>query len=157
MMVTRSLRAVALAGATALAVAACGSSTHAGSPPTTGSANRGTGGTASPSGTPLKVLAVTNLIDPKGEENGLKLAEAYINATGGIKGRPLQIIACNDNNNPNNAATCVRNGISQGAVAEIDRVSSNGATMDPLEQAGGLATLGGGIFSQADFAAANLY
>ena len=142
--------AVLAVGAT-VALAACSSS------PATSGPGHTAPGSAGASGAPVTVLAVTTPLTAGDAQNGLKMAQAYINATGGIKGRPLSIIICSDNGDPNTAATCVRNGISQGAVAEINRTSPYGASMDPLEQAAGLAVLGGGLFSQADFTAPTLF
>lgn len=156
MRVKGSSRAVAVVvTAGVMVLAACSSSSKASSSASGSPAASPT--TASTSGPPIKVLAVTQPLTATDATNGLKMAEAYINANGGVKGRPLSIILCSDNNDPNTAATCVRDGISQGAVAEIDRMSAYGATMDPLEQAAGMVTLGGGMFSQADFAASNMF
>jgi branched-chain amino acid transport system substrate-binding protein len=155
--VNLSRGAVVLAVAGTVALAAC-SSKSTSSATTSGSGQTATtAGSSGASGAPVKVLAVTTPRTAGDAQNGLKMAQAYINATGGIKGRPLSIIICSDNLDPNTAAACVRNGISQGAVAEIDRTSPHGASMDPLEQAAGMAVLGGGPFSQADFAAPNLF
>ena len=157
MRVNLSRGAVVLAVAGTVALAAC-SSKSTSSATTSGSGQTATtAGSSGASGAPVKVLAVTTPRTAGNEQNGLEMAQAYINATGGIKGRPLSIIICSDNGDPNTAAACVRNGISQGAVAEIDRNSYYGASMDPLEQAAGLAVLGGGLFSQADFTAPNLF
>jgi branched-chain amino acid transport system substrate-binding protein len=124
---------------------------------TSGPGQTAPAGSPGVSGAPVKVLAVTTPRTERNAQNGLKMAQAYINATGGINGRPLSIIICSDNERPNTAAACVRSGISQGAVAEIDRTSYYGASLDPVEQAAGMAVLGGGPFSQADFAAPNLF
>lgn len=148
--------AVVLAVAATVALAAC--SSNASSPTASGPGQTApAAGSSGASGAPVKVLAVTGPLTAGDAQNGLKMAQAYINATGGIKGRPLSIIICSDNGDPNTAAACVRNGISQGAVAEIDRTSYYGASMNPVEQAAGMAALGGGPFSQADFAAPNLF
>ena len=156
MRVNLSRGALVLAVAGTVALAAC-SSKSTSSATAGGSGQTATAGSSGASGAPVKVLAVTTPRTAGDAQNGLKMAQAYINATGGIKGRPLSIIICSDNLDPNTAASCVRNGISQGAVAEIDRTSPHGASMNPVEQAAGMAVLGGGPFSQADFAAPNLF
>ena len=152
---SRGVVVVAVLGSVALA--ACSSSKKTGSSSTTGSNSSATTASSGLTGAPIKVVAVTTPITASDTDNGLKMAEAYINGTGGIKGRPLSIIICSDNQDPNTAATCIRNGISQGAVAELDRSSSYGASMNPIEQAAGMADVGGGIYSQADFAAKNMF
>jgi branched-chain amino acid transport system substrate-binding protein len=157
MRLNRSRGVVAVAVLGGLALAACSSSSKSSSSSTTAQGSSATSASAGPTGAPLKVVAVTTPITASDVTNGLKMAEAYINGTGGIKGRPLQIIMCSDNQDPNAAATCIRNGISAGAVAELDRTSSYGASMNPIEQADGMADVGGGIYSQADFAAKNMF
>jgi branched-chain amino acid transport system substrate-binding protein len=152
-----SRRVLALAVIGGVVLAGCSSSKKASTPTTAAPGKSVTTQASNLSGAPIKVVAVTTPITAGDVTNGLKMAQAWINGTGGIKGRPLSIIMCSDNQDPNTAATCVRNGISAGAVAEFDRVSSYGATMNPIEQQAGMAEIGGGIYSQADFAAKNLF
>lgn len=42
--------------------------------------------------------------------------EQAVNAKGGIKGRPIQVIACNDEGNPEKAVTCARDLLAKGSV-----------------------------------------
>jgi branched-chain amino acid transport system substrate-binding protein len=177
--VSRSFGVRALLGLTVIAglgVAACGSDNKSSSSPTTaagaatsaaGAATTGAATTAAGSaattaakpvsGDPVKVVAVTTPLTEKNAVNGAKLGEAVVNANGGIKGRPLQIILCSDGTDPNKAAACIRDAISQGAIAEVQRTSSFGASMNPILQAANMCTIGGGIYSQADFTAKNMF
>jgi ABC-type branched-subunit amino acid transport system substrate-binding protein len=144
------------AGATTTAGGAA--TTAAGATTTSASAGAATTAAGKPvSGDPVKVVAVVNPLTGKNATNGLKLGEAVVNANGGIKGRPLQINICDDGQDPNKAAACIRDAISQGAIAEVGRTTSYGAAMNPLLQAANMCTIGGGIYSQADFSAANMF
>jgi len=136
-----------------------GSTTSTGGTTTTAASGGAAASTAAKpvSGDPVKVVAVVNPLTGKNATNGLKLGEAVVNANGGIKGRPLQITICEDNQDPNKAAACIRDAISQGAIAEVDRTTSYGASMNPLLQAANMCTIGGGIYSQADFTASNMF
>jgi ABC-type branched-subunit amino acid transport system substrate-binding protein len=156
-----SATTAASAATSAAGAATTSAATTAAGAATTGAATTAGGAATSAakpvSGDPVKVVAVTTPITEKNAVNGAKLGEAVVNANGGIKGRPLQIIQCSDGQDPNKAAACIRDAISQGAVAEVQRTSSYGASMNPLLQAANMCTIGGGIYSQADFTAANMF
>ncbi|MZD06013.1 ABC transporter substrate-binding protein [Streptomyces sp. SID5785] len=68
------------------------------------------------------------------------MARAYarwINAHGGIGGRTLRVLTCNDHNDSVGAAKCARSAADQGAVAVVGSYSQHGrAFLSPLESAG---------------------
>lgn len=64
-----------------------------------------------------------------------------INAHGGIKGRKLDLIVCNDNDDPNTAIQCVQSAISAGAVAMVSEGSATFAAFAPLLKAAGIASI----------------
>jgi ABC-type branched-subunit amino acid transport system substrate-binding protein len=64
-----------------------------------------------------------------------------INANGGIKGQKLDLIACNDNNDPNTAIQCVQSAISAGAVAMVSEGSGTFAAFEPLLKSAGMASI----------------
>lgn len=67
-------------------------------------------------------------------------AEARVkaaNAAGGVDGRKLELVTCNDANDPNKAAACVRQAVDAGVVAVIGGLSQQGDTIT-----GGLAQAG---------------
>jgi branched-chain amino acid transport system substrate-binding protein len=71
---------------------------------------------------------------------GVKVAVAAINAAGGVDGHPLAYTTCDDNNDPNQATICARQGISNSSVlAFVDSGSSFGTVYDPLLQQAGMA------------------
>lgn len=62
-----------------------------------------------------------------------------INAQGGIKGRPIKVTVCDDQLNPNQAASCARDAVSAHAVAVLSPTQSSGfgaQTLPILEAAG---------------------
>jgi ABC-type branched-subunit amino acid transport system substrate-binding protein len=89
-----------------LSLAACSSSgSSAGSGQSAGGASATSSGGAS--GTPYKVLANNRGLDNESDYYAT-VADA-INARGGIHGRPLDIVGCDDNNDANQTTTCFRN------------------------------------------------
>jgi hypothetical protein len=68
------------------------------------------------------------------------MAKAYarwINSRGGINGRDLKILTCNDHNDTVGAAKCARRAVKEGAVAVVGSYSQHGRTsLSPLETAG---------------------
>ncbi|KPI08866.1 hypothetical protein OK074_3390 [Actinobacteria bacterium OK074] len=68
------------------------------------------------------------------------LAEAYarwVNKNGGIDGRKLKVLTCNDHNDTVAAAKCARRAVDEGAVAVVGSYSQHGdAFLSPLESAG---------------------
>ncbi|GAA2483056.1 ABC transporter substrate-binding protein [Streptomyces gobitricini] len=61
----------------------------------------------------------------------------WINARGGINGRELRVLTCNEGNEPMAAAACARRAVQEGVVAVVGSYSQNGrAFMPPLEAAG---------------------
>lgn len=117
----RRLAAVASAVAlTGLVLAACGSSSKAGS-----SAPTTSGGGSQPTGTPIKVgfidqaqsaqqSAVTGVLP------SLQAWAAYENANGGINGHPVQIEVQHEPSNPGVALTDVQKLVSEGVIAIVD-------------------------------------
>jgi ABC-type branched-subunit amino acid transport system substrate-binding protein len=98
-----------LAAVLPLSLAACSSSGSSGgsSPSSAGASATSSGASSEASGTPYKVLANNRGITDEGDYYAA-VADA-INARGGIHGRPLDIVGCDDNNDPNQTTTCFRN------------------------------------------------
>ncbi len=127
----RSLALIAVAG---LLVAACGddddtdssaATTAADSAATTAADSAGTTAASgeAPSGEPIKVMTVTTL-NAAGPtyENIANTAEAYadyINARGGIAGRPLEVTVCDEQFDPAVATTCARQAVDEDMVSIV--------------------------------------
>lgn len=77
---------------------------------------------AKPVGAPVKLMVVYEGFGPSASpdvrEGAIGAAKA-INAGGGIKGRPVQIIPCDTKNDPNVATQCGRRAVSEGVVAFV--------------------------------------
>jgi ABC-type branched-subunit amino acid transport system substrate-binding protein len=78
---------------------------------------------AAPTGEPIKVMTVTtlNAAGPTYQNiaNTAEAYEAYINARGGIAGRPLEVTVCDEQFDPAVAATCARQAIEENMVAIV--------------------------------------
>jgi branched-chain amino acid transport system substrate-binding protein len=79
--------------------------------------------TGEPSGEPIKVMTVTTL-NAAGPtyQNIANTANAYadyINARGGIAGRPLEVTVCDEQFDPAVAATCARQAVEEGMVSIV--------------------------------------
>ncbi|WP_030787687.1 ABC transporter substrate-binding protein [Streptomyces sp. NRRL S-920] len=68
------------------------------------------------------------------------MAQAYarwVNAHGGIDGRELKVLTCNDHNDPVGAAGCAREAVDEDVVAVVGAYSQHGRSfLAPLELAG---------------------
>ncbi|WJV48025.1 ABC transporter substrate-binding protein [Streptomyces flavofungini] len=68
------------------------------------------------------------------------MAEAYarwVNENGGLDGRKLEVITCNERNSAEGAGTCARQAVKEDVAAVVGSYSQNGrAFMGPLESAG---------------------
>ncbi|MCQ4207010.1 ABC transporter substrate-binding protein [Streptomyces longispororuber] len=82
------------------------------------------------------------------------MAKAYarwVNAHGGIGGRRLEVLTCNDHNDSVDAAKCARSAVEQNVVAVVGSYSQHGrAFLSPLESAG-IPYIGGYGATDAEF------
>lgn len=77
--------------------------------------------------------------------------EHWVNSKGGVNGRTLRVLTCNEKNTPTGAADCARKAISEKAVAVVGSYSQHGrAFMAPLE-AEGIPFIGGYGVSSEEF------
>ena len=91
-----------------LVFTACGGSDEAAST----SGGGGTTAAAEPSGEPVKVGVIAPVNAPTlslpDVVAAAQIAERSVNAAGGVDGRPLQVVTCDDKDNPQQAAVCAR-------------------------------------------------
>ncbi|MET9496704.1 ABC transporter substrate-binding protein [Streptomyces sp. NPDC006552] len=82
------------------------------------------------------------------------MARAYarwVNAHGGLGGRALKVLTCNDHNDSVGAAKCARSAVDRDAVAVVGSYSQHGrAFLSPLESAG-IPYIGGYGVTDAEF------
>jgi ABC-type branched-subunit amino acid transport system substrate-binding protein len=92
-------------------------------PDTTAAAGGDDGEAAAPSGDPIKVMTIapvnTNLPPYPNIPAAAEVYEQWINDRGGVAGRPLEVITCDDQGDPNVAADCARQGVEEGVVAVV--------------------------------------
>ncbi|WTQ42823.1 ABC transporter substrate-binding protein [Actinacidiphila glaucinigra] len=75
----------------------------------------------------------------------------YVNARGGIGGRELKVITCNDHNNSLGAGDCAERAADEGAVAVVGSYSQYGAAFTSTLEAEGIPYLGGYGITQDEF------
>ncbi|WP_239332173.1 ABC transporter substrate-binding protein [Frankia sp. CiP3] len=128
--------AVALAGA--LALAACGSSSSNDGSAASGSATK-------LSGEPIKIMTIQALSGPSDSYPGVpaavKAAAEAINKAGGIKGRPLEVTACDDQFDPNKGADCATQAV-QGKYLFVTANSSTGDRYMPILEKAKIPAIG---------------
>ena len=78
---------------------------------------------AEPTGDPIKVMTVTtlNAAGPTYENiaNTADVYADYINARGGVAGRPLEVTVCDEQFDPAVATTCARQAVDEGMVSVV--------------------------------------
>jgi ABC-type branched-subunit amino acid transport system substrate-binding protein len=141
--------------AAALAVTACSSTSSTGSASPAAANSSGSAGTSTAHGNPVN-LAFLSEFSTQGSSGdgwaGIQTAIRYVNAHGGIKGRPLAATECVDNNDPNLAAGCATKTASNSSViASVDQTTLQGAVVEPVFEQAGLPAVGANAFVAADF------
>jgi ABC-type branched-subunit amino acid transport system substrate-binding protein len=111
--------------------------------------------TSSLTGTPVKVMVWDPENTQGSSQPGVRYtAQAYadwINKNGGIKGGPLQLVTCNEKNDPNEAEKCAQEAVSDHVVAVVGSDSLAGDRYMPILQKAGIPYLGGTGVSAAEF------
>ena len=127
----RAASAVAVAAVTAMTLAV----------------SAGVGGTAkAPTGAPIRVMtsaAVNSNFSTY--ENIVVTAKVYgkwINDRGGINGHPLEVITCDDQNDPNKLVACGREAVSKKVVAIVGSFTINADKVMPLLEKNKIAWFG---------------
>jgi len=122
-------------------LAACGGDDDGGSATAGPSAGGGAATTAAPKGKPIKIGTIAPTSGPYGLPDlvaSVKGAIEGINARGGIAGRPVEFVLCDEGNDPNKAAACARKLISEGVVAEV-----SGSSVTAEQQIGKILSAAG--------------
>ena len=135
-----------LAGALVLSgtLAACGDDDESDAGSSTTNAT-----TEAPSGDPVKVLFVGSRLNQDEPLGGLEAAVDSVNAAGGIQGRPVEIVKCEDEAAP---ADCIREAVSdEDLIASVSIGSGKGDQINPVLEEAGLAGVGTSVRTPADF------
>jgi branched-chain amino acid transport system substrate-binding protein len=135
---------IAAAAAGVMIVAAgCGSSNDSSTAPTAAATTAAT----KPTGQPIRIAMLNETTQP-GEDGLPEVVEAaqarvdHINAAGGIKGRPVELLVCDTKKDPNAARACARQAASSGAVAAVGMVVTNEDVIFPILERAGIAAIG---------------
>lgn len=124
-----------LVAALALALSACASGTS------------NSGGGASGSGGTIKVMTwaplKSQLTNYPAITGAATTYEKYINAKGGINGKKLQVLTCDEGGTPQKASDCARQAIQEKVVAVVSSFGYTGDATIPLLKGANIAMFGG--------------
>ncbi len=121
--------------------------------PATTEAPPSTEAPAAPTGDPVKVMVLgsfTGLYDTSFSFDVAEAAAQAVNADGGIQGRPMEILTCDDKFDPNATLDCARQASDEGAVAIISGLALAGDYIDLAAQEG-IAVIPAVGFQSAEF------
>ncbi len=108
---------------------------------------------AVPTGEPIKLMSTGTIESPvfsiPSIPLGAQMAVDEINAAGGINGRPLELVVCNDELDPNKASSCVQTAVQEGVVALVGGLSVFEPLLVPLISAENIPWIG--LASGTDF------
>jgi ABC-type branched-subunit amino acid transport system substrate-binding protein len=87
-------------------------------------------------GEPLKIMAFgtyeSQTLNLDQARAGVEAHVEVLNADGGAAGHPIEVIVCNDNFDPNEAASCARQAVDEGVVAIVGPASGYASTALPI-------------------------
>jgi len=140
----RLVSIMATAAASVLLIAGCSSTSDTPDAATTETAAASEAASEAPAeltGDPVKTMTITDINSPGAVYPNIHFsadaAQDYINATGGINGRPLEVINCDSQGTADGAATCARQATTDGVVAVVGSFNfSPDAMIEVLEPAG---------------------
>ncbi|MDX3246218.1 ABC transporter substrate-binding protein [Streptomyces sp. ME18-1-4] len=75
----------------------------------------------------------------------------WINANGGLNGRKLKVLTCNDHNDTVSAAKCARRAVKENAVAVVGSYSQHSDAFFPYLEGDGIPYIGGYGVTNAEF------
>lgn len=156
------LAAVAAALALGVALSACGPGTTA-NPATGGPGASGdqvsAGSVPGGKGPAIKIMTIGPWTQPAfGTKNpefpaGAQARVDAINAKGGLNGRPVQLIVCSDESNPNTARSCAQQAVAEHVAAVVGMQTFAGNVVLPILAQAGIPAVGVAPFLPTDLAA----
>lgn len=120
-------------------------------------------GGSSAKGSPITVMTIAPVKAQVGTpfENIFEAARVYeasINARGGINGRPLEVVLCDDRGDPNQAAYCARQAVQKKVAAVVGSFSRNQSRIVPVLEEANIAYFGTCCaFTKEDFTSPNSF
>ena len=104
------------------------------------------GDAAAPEGEPIKVMVTapvdTQLPPYPNIPGAAEVYEQYINANGGVAGRPLDVITCDNKGEPNEGANCARQAVEEGVVAVVGSFTFDASRIIPVLEEANIAWFG---------------
>ncbi len=98
------------------------------------------------SGDPVKTMTITDINSPGAVYPNIHIsadaAQEYINANGGINGRPLEVINCDSQGTADGAGTCAREAVSEGVTAVVGSFNFSPDAMIEVLEASGIPYFG---------------
>jgi ABC-type branched-subunit amino acid transport system substrate-binding protein len=114
----------------------------------------------SESAAPVKVMVIAPVGTPVQDFPdilaGAVAASRSVNKAHGIHGRPIQILFCNDNTDPNKAQACARDAVSENVVAVV-AYTLFAAQAYPILTAAGIPIIGNIVTTDADTSTTNAF
>lgn len=139
------LTAGALTAAAALVLAGCADG---------GSSNGGGDAGGEATGDPIKIMAFGSLSQPPFAltqiQVGAEAAVEHVNANGGVQGRPLELVVCDDQMSPNGATACGREAVSENVAAVVGQFTLFGDAIMPQLEAAEIPLIQGVVMSEMD-------
>ena len=83
--------------------------------------------------------------------SGVQAAVARVNADGGVNGKPLTLLTCDDKADANEAAKCAREAVREKVAATIGNNSNFGEAILAILERGNIASIGHLPITQSDF------
>ncbi len=115
-------------------IAGCGSDSG-------GSATTGGGGSA-PAGKPVKVGLIANPVELRTNIAAVEAAIHALNERGGLDGRPVELVHCDDKANPNVTSSCGRKMVDEKVIAMVGGGNVNGNLLVPIFRNAKIASIG---------------
>lgn len=109
---------------------------------------------------PIVIGFIGATVDPIASAQALLGVEAGVqgvNAAGGIDGRPLELVSCDDEADPNLALECYNSLVDEGAVTFVGNFYGHHAAVGPAMAEDGFVTIGGFLLNGAEMAAPGFY
>lgn len=115
--------------------------------PDTGSDDSSTDdGAAAPSGEPIKVMVTapvdTQLPPYPNIPGAAEIYEQWINDNGGVAGRPLDVVTCDNKGDPNEGANCARRAVEEDVVAVVGSFTFDASRIIPILEEANIAWFG---------------
>lgn len=141
-----AVRTIAAIAALVVLATACGGDDGGSASESSAGAGTEAGGGAAPGGEPIKVMVEapvdSQILPYPNIPETARLYQEFINAKGGIQGRPLEVIVCDDRADAGEAANCARKAVSEKVVANVGGFTLDVGQAIPIYEENSIAWFG---------------